>query len=172
VTNRSAQKSDYDGVLMKKMTPRYPSLLDPEGQEARALEEYFERVVALFRHYKINPKDEDAWMHLALALAHNHVPGFTFGRERGAPHKRGVDDIIIWSQVKRHEAKGLTVNNACRLIEKQGIVKGLKAQSIRQRYYDFSKGPLGAMFENVESQVGRDRFQQVIIEPFTEDVLK
>ena len=86
----------YTGILNEPMPLPRNTLLGGtlEEQTAQWNESFLHRVVALFNHYGIDPKTDDAWMHLAVSLAQNHVPGFQYGeRKLGAPYKRAGDDI-------------------------------------------------------------------------------
>lgn len=156
----------YTGILNEPMRLPQEIIVGPtlEEQKAQTGEAFLHRVGALFNHYGIDPKTDNAWMFLALALAHNHVPGFQFGGTKpGAPYKRAGDDITIYFRVKHLVAEGQSINNACRIIEKRGVVKDLKASSIRQRYYDYTKeGKLGWHIDRIEDQLGKDLFNEAI----------
>ena len=160
----------YTGILNEPMRLPRKTLVGRtlEEQNAQTIEALQHRVAALFSHYGIDPKTDNAWMYLALSLAHNHVPGCQFGeRKPGAPYKRVEDDIRIYIRVKRLVAEGKSINNACHIIEKGGVVKDLKANSIRQRYYDYRKeGKLGwhldRMLDRLEDRIGKDRFKEAV----------
>ena len=166
---KATKAESYTGILNEPMPLLRNTVLAPttEKQTAQSVEEFLHRVGALFNHYGIDPKTDDAWMHLAVSLAQKHVPGFQFSeRKPGAPYKRVEDDIRIYFRVKQHVAKGQSVNNACRLIEQSGVVKDLKASAIRQRYYDYRKeGKMGwyldRMVDRVENVVGSEAAKEL-----------
>ncbi len=147
----------YTGILNEPMRLPRKTLVGRtlEEQNAQTIEALQHRVAALFNHYGIDPKTDNAWMSLAVALAHNHVPGFQYGGTKpGAPYTRAGDDVTIYFEVNRRVAKGKSINNACHIIEKGGVVKDLKANSIRQRYYDYRKeGKLGWHLDRIVDQV-------------------
>ena len=166
----------YAGILNEPMALPQRTLVGPtlEKQTAQTFEELLHRVAALFNHYATNPADDDAWMYLALSLAHDHVPGFQFGgRKPGAPYKRAEDDVTIYFEVNRLVAEGKSIKNACRIIEERGLVKDLKASAIRQRYYDWIKeGKVGWYLDRTKKKLGKPRFKKVISAALDRDVAK
>lgn len=51
-------------------------------------EQLSERIIALFEHYKIDRESKDADMDLALALASDHIKGFSFkDKNKRAAHR-------------------------------------------------------------------------------------
>ena len=166
---KATKAESYTGILNEPMPLPRNTLLGRtiEEQTAQRNVSLLHRVGALFNHYGIDPKTDDAWMHLAVSLAQKHVPGFQFSeRKPGAPYKRVEDDIRIYIGVKQHVAKGQSLKNACRLIEQSGVVKDLKASSIRQRYYDYIKeGKVGwhidRMLDRLENVVGSEAAKEL-----------
>jgi len=59
-------------------------------------------LLALLDHFRLDPKHEDKWMLLALRLARNHVPAFTFTwTRRGRKPKRDFFTKLL----ARHKAR-------------------------------------------------------------------
>ena len=166
---KATKAESYTGILNEPMRLPRKTIVGPtpEKQRTQSIEEFLHRVGALFNHYGIDPKTDNAWVHLAVSLAQKHVPGFQFGeRKPGAPYKRVEDDIRIYIRVKQHVAKGQSIKNACRLIEQSGVVKDLKASAIRQRYYDYIKeGKIGwhldLMVDRLENMVGSEAAKEL-----------
>ncbi len=166
---KATKAESYTGILNEPMQLPRKTLLGRtiEKQTAQSFKEFLHRVGALFNHYGIDPAADRAWMHLAVSLAQNHVPGFQYGeRKLGAPYKRAGDDIKIYVRVKQLVAKGKSILNACITIEKDGVVKDLKASSIRQRYYDYIKeGKIGwhldRMVDQLENVVGSEAAKEL-----------
>ena len=166
---KATKAESYTGILNEPMPLLRNTVVGRtiEEQKNQRIESLQHRVGALFNHYGIDPKTDDAWMHLAVSLAQNHVPGFQYGeRKLGAPYKRAGDDIKIYVRVKQLVAKGKSILNACITIEKDGVVKDLKASSIRQRYYDFRKeGKVGwhldRMVDQLENVVGSEAAKEL-----------
>lgn len=88
-------KKNYAGLLRKKIrAPREPGLIesampaamkDYHAQETNRVRHEFElRMSALAGHYGIK-ETGNHYKELSLALAMEHVPGFSFEKERGAP---------------------------------------------------------------------------------------
>ena len=169
---KATKVKSYTGILNEPMPLPRETILGPtlEEQTAQNLEPFLRRIVALFNLYGIDPKTDNAWMSLAVALAHNHVPGFQYGeRKPGAPYKRAGDDVTLYFEVKRLIAEGKSINSACHIIEKRGVLEDLKACSIRQRYYDYTKeGKIGWHIDRIEEQIGKERFREVISTPLGE----
>ncbi|MCH8113117.1 MAG: hypothetical protein IH905_14385 [Proteobacteria bacterium] len=156
----------YTGILKEPMRLPRKTVLGPtlEEQNAQSMVAFLDRVVALFKHYGIDPKKDNAWSDLAVSLARDHVPGFQYdGRKPGAPNKRAGDDVRIYFRVKLLVAEGQSISNACRIIEKRGVVKDLKWSAIRQRYYDLlKKDKLGWHLNKIEDQIGKDLYKEAL----------
>jgi hypothetical protein len=81
--------------MTRKRTPSYPGMLNEPiftNSKARFADERIlgaieGKLELLFEHYQIAPNDRHRWQKLALALAFDHVPGFTL--ERGSRPTRG-----------------------------------------------------------------------------------
>ena len=58
-----------------------------------------EKMPLLFKHYRIDPSDEQSWITLALQLALDHVPGLQLALRpkagRKPTWKRGLDDELV-----------------------------------------------------------------------------
>ncbi len=166
---KATKAKSYTGILNEPMPLLRNTVVGRtiEEQKNQRIESLQHRVGALFNHYGIDPAADNAWINLALSLAHDHVPGFQFGGKKpGAPYKRAEDDVTIYFEVKRLLAEGKSINSACQIIEKRGFVKDLKASAIRQRYYDYIKeGKLGwhldRMVDRVENHFGSETAKEL-----------
>ena len=87
---KTTKAKSYTGILNEPMPLPQITLLGRtlEDHTAQMIEAFLHRLVALFNHYGIDPKTDDAWMHLAVALAHNHVPGFQYGERKPGAGRR------------------------------------------------------------------------------------
>jgi hypothetical protein len=59
-----------------------------------------EKIHLLFKHYKIDPSDEQSWEMLALQLAYEHVPGLKLAFRPKSPGRKrtwkmGLDDELV-----------------------------------------------------------------------------
>lgn len=83
--------------------------------------QFSERLLALFKHYGIDPLRDGADIRLAAALASDHVPGFQridgSAPRAGRPSKwQGDKSLELLADVWALEAKGLTASAACRTL--------------------------------------------------------
>ena len=71
----------YRGILNE---PIKYHLSDNAGEHARdqQTEEFQERILALFKHYGLNPLHSDSSANLAMALAIDHLPNFKNAPQR------------------------------------------------------------------------------------------
>ena len=127
-------RKPYEGILKEPMRleRRYGGVV-----------QLVERLLALMDHYDLPRSFSDVnMMHLALALSRNHVPGFQFRTPGLLSDTRAATDLIILVDLTKAEEGGKSVNNAARLLAQKHPDWGLKASSIRQRFYRLKKaGP-------------------------------
>jgi hypothetical protein len=71
------------------------------------------KIHLLFKHYKIDPSDEQSWQKLALQLAFDHVPGLQLQPARPTPKvgrkptwKTGLGDELVRAVVKTGMRRG------------------------------------------------------------------
>jgi hypothetical protein len=85
---------------------------EPDG--AAISKQAVENIWLLFKHYKIDPNDEQSWQELALSLAEAHVPGLQFASRpkpgRKSTWKTGLGDELVRAveDVKSRTAKRTT----------------------------------------------------------------
>jgi hypothetical protein len=74
---RPAPKPKYTGALAQPIYVELPGLLDQDPDPLKEMWQtrVAEKMLLLFKHYKIDPSDEQRWEKLALQLACGHVPG-------------------------------------------------------------------------------------------------
>jgi len=121
------KKPTYSGVLNKPMKPviseeRKRSIVPVSDDEYRDgltsnLSDFFERLVALAKHYEIDINAKSAGWALAGALARDHVRGFqvegTDARAANAPQKwTEVDRLTLWLSVRALRETGKTKDEA------------------------------------------------------------
>jgi hypothetical protein len=124
--------SAVKGVVMarKRRAPKYegalaqPIYVDQDAPEfhrypdfTAALKEMWqtraaEKMLLLFKHYKIDPSDEQSWQELAFSLAFEHVPGLKLAFRpkpgRKPTWKTGLGDELVRAveDVKSRTGKG------------------------------------------------------------------
>lgn len=128
---KKIKKVRYSGVLAKPMVLQktYSGLLSsPEQDEKNKKKDeeanrsqFGERLLALFKHYGIDPLREGADIRLAAALASDHVPGFQRidgSAPRAGRHSKwqGDKSLELLADVWALEAKGHTASAACRTL--------------------------------------------------------
>ncbi len=126
-----------------------------------------EKIIELFKHYKIDVNAPNATMKLILALANNHVPGFQVvtPQKKGARKKWSDDDLLIlWWEVE--QSKIPSARGACFYLAKKKpwsdkIANRGDDMSPEQRLYslynnDVLKNPVvimvRAMLENAKNK--------------------
>lgn len=102
-----------------------------------------EKLKALFDYYGIEPQAEGADLKLALALATDYIPGFSFvdsePRKKGRPNRwMGSDGLTLFALVKDkiNQNSKLSVEAACKIISKNGYFKDVSEKSLPTRYYE------------------------------------
>ena len=115
----------------------------PLAAAARTTRETIERLNALCDYYGIADDDPATkWFNLALALAQEHVPGFTIkSAPLPLPGKSAVDDLILVAAIEKAKGEGRSARNAAILLTKQrgGRFEGHDGETLRQRYYACQK---------------------------------
>jgi hypothetical protein len=128
----------YGGVLAKPIIWR-------DGDEGlrNALTTLVERLPALYAHYRIDPYEAGAESRLLLALAMAHVPGCRVvpSNELGGRSPTPVAELDPFVRdVERLTKKRHSVSRACELLSKRQPYLGLKAGTLRRRFYEATRG--------------------------------
>jgi hypothetical protein len=81
-----------------------------------------EKIHLLFKHYKIDPSDEQSWEKLALQLALAHVPGLQLAlrpkRGRHRTWKAGLGDELVREVQDVKSQTGMRTEDAIRKLQK------------------------------------------------------
>ena len=99
-----------------------------------------EKMWLLFKHYKIDPSDEQSWQELALSLALTHVPGLQVAKRpkpgRKPTWKTGLGDELVHAVEDVKSRTGKRTGEAiAELLEEPGEKwKTYTAQSLGARY--------------------------------------
>src|SRR5262249_21227999 len=100
-----------------------------------------ERVVKtlkLFHEFGIDPKSEDASMHLAIALAERYKPGFGPPRKRGRRREHANDDVHLMLMVELLKHRDdFSVREACEVIARAGAIKEISSKTLQERHKRF-----------------------------------
>jgi hypothetical protein len=114
---RKRRAPDYSGALAEpiyledhyKLTGGLGQLIQ-EPDVAAVRKQAAEKMRLLFKHYKIDPSEEQSWQKLALSLALAHVPGLQFANrpKPGRKPKTGLYDELVRAvdDVKSRTGKG------------------------------------------------------------------
>ena len=117
------KKRKYTGNLSKPMQVR-------PGSSAADYQDAFEaRYNELFKFYKIEPHD---WHALALELAWEHVPGFSFSLKKGTGRPKRWDlapmvRLVAAVQLIRDQEPGITIKEAIKKLPTHVGVRGYYA---------------------------------------------
>jgi hypothetical protein len=113
-----------------------------------------EKIHLLFKHYKIDPSDEQSWQTLALQLAFDHVPGLQLQRAlprnvgRKPTWKKGLGDEFVRAVQDVKSQTGMRTLDAIR-----------KLQEDKPRTWGrYTIQNLGARYK--ETKRGQERFRR------------
>jgi hypothetical protein len=89
---------------------------DVAAMSKRAVEKFW----LLFKHYKIDPNNEQSWQELAENLALAHVPGLQFANrpKRGRKRKTGLYDELVREIQGVKSKTGMRTQDAIRRLRK------------------------------------------------------
>ena len=89
----------------------------------------------LFREFGIDPKSEDAWMHLAIALAERYKPGSGPPRKRGRRREHASDDthLMVMVELLKHR-DDFSVRESCEVIAQAGAIKKISSTTLQERH--------------------------------------
>ena len=162
MAKRHKGTGNYSGVLATPMRVHRPGagiLLEEEELPAREgeakrknLEQFVERVVALFKHYGVAPGD---FATLSIKLAQAHVPGFRYRepgeRGRGRPSGIGTAEEIIERFEQFCEiiplADKMGLKRACEIVSTRPGSRcyGVEPATLRKRVTDAKRASAGDM---------------------------
>ena len=92
------------------------------------------KTLKLFQKFGIDPKSEDAPMHLAIALAERYEPGFGPPRKRGRRREHANDDIQLMLMVELLKHRDdFSVRKACEVIARAGAIKE-RSKTLQERH--------------------------------------
>lgn len=136
----------------KRLDTKQPALdlWDPQSPEDHKLQsEYkaalrFRRLIELMEHFKIDPKDEYAWMYLSIKLADHCVPAMQFSKKIGQPKKWDFDNKLklyaLVEALKPHFSKRKELFNELPRIAQQTALKNIVSEKTKpitlQGHYD------------------------------------
>src|SRR5262249_61456293 len=117
VMARKRRASNYTGALVQPIYPEdHYKFTGGLGQAVREPDvaaiskQAVEKIWLLFKHYKIDPNNEQSWQELALSLALAHVPGLQIANrpKSGRKPKTGLYDELVRAvdDVKSRTGKG------------------------------------------------------------------
>ena len=131
-------------------------LSEQREASAKILEQFVERVVALFEHYDIAPGD---FTNLALELASAHVPGFQIRfpeeKTRGRPTGVGTGKEFVNRVEQFREilplADKLGLKRACKIVSARRGSRcyGVKPGTLRKRVTNAKRAQAGDLLEVV-----------------------
>jgi hypothetical protein len=99
----------------------------------------------LFKHYKIDPSDEQSWQNLAIRLALAHVPGLQFANRpkpgRKSTWKTGLDDEFGHAVEDVKSRTGKRTGDAIAELQKErgGMWKSYTRQNLAARYREWRR---------------------------------
>jgi hypothetical protein len=111
---------------------------DVAAMRKRAVEKFW----LLFKHYKIDPSDEQSWLKLAMSLALDHVPGLQVanrprrGRKSKWPTGRGDKLVRDVDDVKSGSGSGKSTEDAIAELQEEpgGMWEPYTVQNLGARY--------------------------------------
>ncbi len=134
----ASKKPRYTGVLRRRMPN--PTVTPPD----ECFVAWMARIEALVDRYGLDFRAPHCWMHLALALAHDHVEGFQIhlgkgGRPPGP--RQTADDIVLFVEVWKARQENRTDASAYRIVANQRRARGIKTTeaTLRKRFNDLIK---------------------------------
>jgi hypothetical protein len=129
----------YAGVGLAQLPYSNPNAAAKKMREV-VQTQALEKMQLLFKHYEIDPGDEQRWQALAVSLAITHVPGLQVASRpkpgRKPTWKTGLGDLLVSAveDVKSRTGKGTIAAIAELRKEPGGRWKTYTAQSLGARY--------------------------------------
>jgi hypothetical protein len=116
---RKRRAPTFAGALAQ---PIYVDVDQIDRLEGVLLARVPEKIHLLFKHYKIDPSDEQSWEKLALRLALNHVPGLQLALRpkagRKPTWKTGLGDELVRAVQDVKSQTGMGTKDAIRKLQK------------------------------------------------------
>jgi hypothetical protein len=150
VTSRRAMVEGVD-MARKRPAPKYAgALAQPiyvDVDQFDRLEEVLlarvpEKIHLLFKHYKIDPSDEQSWEKLVLQLACDHVPGLQLAFRpkagRKPTWKTGLGDELVRAVQDVKSQTGMRTQDAIRKLQKDkpGMWGRYTVENLGARYQE------------------------------------
>jgi hypothetical protein len=111
--------------------------------------QFCERLPLLFQHYEIDPDTPYSYMLLAMALAEQHVPGFSINQLENEAKWQGVEGLKLYVQVRwiHHQQRKAyqkgrkpSIRGAIKAwLELHGLDIDPNLSSHQSRYYEIQK---------------------------------
>ena len=167
-----SKKSKYPDPLETPLEAP-PVQVGCDNYEAKKQEydqEIARRLDLLMRHYQIDPRAENAWQQLACRLAQDHVPGLKPWRPSidGDRHISILTRMLYMTKVRRFtEKSAATAIGEIRpdLGDVESIRSIFREQHSRQGLKELPK-----FFERVESELGSEKFEDVLSHAIGPDI--
>jgi hypothetical protein len=134
---RKRRAPKYAGALAK---PIYVDVDQIDRLEGVLLAQVPEKIHLLFKHYKIDPSDEQSWEKLALQLALDHVPGLQLALRpkagRKPTWKTGLGDELVRAVQDVKSQTGMRTEDAIRKLQedKPGTWGRYTVENLGARY--------------------------------------
>jgi predicted Holliday junction resolvase-like endonuclease len=99
-----------------------------------------EKIYLLFKHYEVDPSDEQSWQTLALKLAFDHVPGvqlrlaFLSKAGRKPTWKVGLGDELVRAVQDVKSQTGMRTQDAIRKLQQDKPWKRFTVENLGARY--------------------------------------
>lgn len=167
----------------KKLDAKQDSLdlWEAKNSEDRKLQsEYkaylkFMKLLEMMQHFKINPRDENAWMYLSIRLAEHYVPAMQFSEKKGQPQKWSFDNKLKlfalveglrarFPEMKRKEIFNRLPAIACKTSLKTIISEETKPITLEGYYDKFISSGEGKEIVSILSNYTPDEKMDVFIE--------
>ena len=156
----------YTGPLSEPEYP--PTLLTADAERTGWAERQAAKTLLLFQHFGIAPDSENAWQHLALALAARHVPGLGLPpKPRGHPmdYDFAITLLMRVELLKRRDH--LTVRAAIERLAVTDPYKAMTAEALRTRYREGVKNrhlkTLFQVFNRMAEKIGEQEFIESLV---------
>lgn len=117
-------------------TPIVISSFNPDEDFKRQI---YERIHALFKHYKIESRDNYAWFALAMSMAVDFLPCFKLKSVFDDRYEMSEDAIIFYAEMRKiMKEKNVSILKAAEeYSNKQGTV--LNTETLKSNYCDIQK---------------------------------
>jgi hypothetical protein len=136
---RPAPKPKYTGALAQPTYVDVDQLVDEDQLKEVWHTQTAKKLPLLFKHYEIDPSDEQSWIQLTLRLAFDFVPGLRLvlrpkRRRRTWKAGLGIDLVRAVEDVKSRTGKGTEAAIAELKEEPRGMWKRYTVENLGARY--------------------------------------